>query len=92
MAKSELNRLLEKHSSLTHSEMMKVVSHVQRDEDGWLINTIMIEGQDVAFKFRRKKAYKNLTGACVNLTYYPSTEEVAGIEFEYMKVVRIKVA
>lgn len=92
MAKSELSRLLEKHSSLTHSEMLKVISHVQREEDGWRVNTIMVEGHEVPFKFRRKKAYKNLTGASVNLTYYPFTEEVAGIEFEFMKVVRIKVA
>lgn len=91
MAKSELSKLLEKHSNLTHSEMLKVLSHVQRKEDEWLINTIMVEGYDVPFKFRRKKQYKNLTGALVNLTYYPIVEEIAGLEFEAMKVVRIKV-
>ena len=91
-AKSAVEKLLSKHQSLTHSEMLQVVSHVQRQEGEWLVNTIMVEGTDVPFKFRRKKAYKNLNGAQVNLTYYPTTEEIAGIEFETMKVVRIKVA
>jgi hypothetical protein len=71
---------------------MKVVSHVQRQDDDWFMNTLMIEDVDVPFKFRRRKAYKNLQGARVNLTYYPITEEVAGMEFEAMKVVRIKVS
>lgn len=91
-AKSAVEKLLSKHQSLTHSEMLQVVSHVQRQEGDWLVNTIMVEGLDVPFKFRRKKSYKNLTGARVNLTYYPTTEEIAGMEFETMKVVRIKVA
>lgn len=91
-AKSAVDKLLDKHESLTHSEMLHVVSHVQREEDGWLVNTIMVKDIDVPFKFRRKKAYKNLTGARVNLTYYPSFEDIAGIEFETMKVVRIKVS
>ncbi|WP_343858231.1 hypothetical protein [Aliiglaciecola litoralis] len=92
MAKSTISKLLAKHENLIHTEMMKVVSHVQRTEDGWIVNTIMIEGYDVPFKFRRKKTYKNLVDSYVNLTYYAITEEVAGMEFEAMKVVRIKVA
>ncbi len=92
MAKSNISKLLEKHENLTHSEMMEVVSHVQRQEDEWMINTIMVKGHDVPFKFRRKKSYKNLTSARVNLTYYPTNELIAGMEFEVMKVVRIKVA
>ena len=52
----------------------------------------MIEGCDVAFKFQRKKKYKSLDGAQVNLTYYPQTDTVAGFEIEVMKVVRIKIA
>jgi hypothetical protein len=91
-AKSAVEKLLSKHQSLTHSEMLQVVSHVQRQEGEWLVNTIMVQGIDVPFKFRRKKSYKNLTGAQVNLTYYPIMEEIAGMEFETMKVVRIKVA
>lgn len=72
--------------------MAKVTSHVQRDKDNWVVNTVMIEGCDVPFKYSRKKRYKNLQGQRVNLTYYPSTDTVAGIEFEFMKVVRIKIA
>ena len=92
MAKSEISKLLEKHDNLTHSEMLEVVSHVPRTEGDWIINTIMVKGYDVPFKFRRKKSYKNLNGSRVNLTYYPITEEIAGMEVEAMKVVRIKVA
>ncbi|MEP0356077.1 MAG: hypothetical protein ABJH06_05910 [Paraglaciecola sp.] len=90
--KSDVEKLLDKHDNLTHSEDMSVVSHVQRKDDDWFANTLMIDGTDVPFKFRRRKMYKNLTGARVNLTYYPITEEIAGMEFEAMKVVRIKVS
>ena len=90
--KSEPKKLLKAHDKLVHSEMLKVTSHVQRNTDDWIINTVMVEGCDVPFKFKRKRAYKNLKGARVNLTYYPSVETVAGIDFEVMQVVRIKVA
>ncbi|MDF2178348.1 hypothetical protein P2G88_08800 [Aliiglaciecola sp. CAU 1673] len=86
----KIKKLLEKHPNLVHSEQMKVASHVQREEDDWFVNTIMLEDVDVPFKFRRKKPYKSLKGALVNVTYYPQTEQVAGIDFEYMKVVRIR--
>ena len=33
--------------------------------------------------------YRSLPGSPVNLTYYPKTEQIAGMEFEIMKVVRI---
>lgn len=92
MPKSPVDKLLAEHRQLTHSENVKVVSHVQREEADWLLNTLMIEGVDVPFKYKRKKAYRNLKGARVNLTYYPQSEQVAGIEFESMKVVRIRVA
>ena len=72
--------------------MVKVVSHVQRDTRDWILNTVMIEGCDVPFKYKRKKKYKNIKGQRVNLTYYPAVEAVAGIELEGMNVVRIKVA
>jgi hypothetical protein len=52
----------------------------------------MIEGYEVPFKYKRNKKYKNIQGARVNLTYYPATEQVAGIDMEIMKVVRIKIA
>jgi hypothetical protein len=70
----------------------KVVSHVQRESDGWVLNTIMLEGYDVPFKYRRKKTYRNLQGARVNLTYYPQLEQIAGLDTEIMKVVRIRQA
>jgi len=85
-------KLIKKHQELTHSEMVKVISHVQRDKDEWVLNTVMIEDCEVPFKFKRKQQYKNLKGARVNVTYYPTVEVVAGMDFEIMNVVRIKVA
>jgi hypothetical protein len=90
--KSEIDKLLDKHETLTHSEELVVESHVQRKEEQWFVNTLLVKGYDVPFKFRRKKNYKNLQGARVNLTYYPISEDVAGMQFEAMKVVRIKVS
>ncbi len=89
---SDVKKLLKKNNDLVHSEMQKVVSHTQRNDDGWVLHTIMIEGCDAPFRFRRKQEYKKLVGARVNLTYYATTESVAGIDFEVMKVVRIKKA
>ncbi len=90
--KTDAIKLQKKHQALVHSELQKVVSHVQRDTREWIINTIMIEGCDVPFRFKRKQPYKNVEGRRVNLTYYPSREDVAGMELEVMKVVRIKIA
>ena len=84
------NALTDKHRDLTHSENLRVISHVQREEGDWVRHTLMIEGVDVPFIFRRKQQYQSLKGARVNLTYYRQSEAVAGIEFETMKVVRIK--
>ena len=90
--KSEPEKLLAKHKNLVHTEMLKVTSHVQREAGEWIINTLMVEGCEVRFKYKRKKKYKNIEGQRVNLTYYPDTESVAGIEMEVMTVVRIKIA
>jgi hypothetical protein len=90
--KSDPDQLTKKHKVLTHTDMLKVTSHVQREYGDWIINTVMVEGQDVPFKYKRKKLYKNLQGQRVNMTYYPVTEQVAGMEFEVMNVVRIKIA
>ena len=90
--KTDADKLLKKHQELTHSEMQKVVSHVQRDTKEWVINTLMIEGCDVPFRFKRKQPYKNVQGQRVNLTYYPSQETVAGMAMEIMNVVRIKLS
>ncbi len=87
---SDLKKMLKKNEQLNQLDMATVVSHIQREGDEWIYNTIMLEGYDVPFKYLRKKAYKNLKGARVNATYYPETEQVAGMEFEIMKVVRIK--
>ncbi|MBL4794033.1 MAG: hypothetical protein JKY24_00595 [Pseudomonadales bacterium] len=90
--KSETDKLIAKHSEVTFSEARKVLSHVQRDDEDWNLNTLMIEGCDVPFKYRRKKKYKDLKGAYVNLTYYPMTETVCGLDFEVMKVVKLNLA
>ena len=89
---SDSKKLVKKHDELIHSEMMKVTSHVQREKDDWFINTVMIDGCSAPFKFKRKQEYKNLKGARVNITYYAAVEKVAGLDFEVMNVVRIKVA
>ncbi len=89
---SDASKLVKKHQQLTHSDNVKVTSHVQRQKDDWYLNTILIENCEIPFKYKRKKQYKSLKGARVNITYYPASETVAGMEFEIMKVVRIKVA
>ena len=90
--KSPVKKLLQVHEKLNQSDMMKVESHVQRESGDWLINTLMIEGCSAPFKYKRKQKYKNLKGQRVNLTYYPGTESVAGMEVEVMNVVRIKIS
>ena len=89
--KSSVEKLLKKHPELTHSDNLKVSSHVQRQSGDWIINTLMIENYDVPFKYRRQKIYKNLSGQRVNISYYRSTESVAGIDMEVMKIVRIRI-
>ena len=90
--KNAAQKLIKKHDKLVHSENMKVVSHVQRDDDDWIINTLMLDNIDVAFKYKRKKLYQSLQGQRVNLTYYPDTETIAGFDIEVMSVVRVKVS
>ena len=90
--KSPSDKLLKQHNKLVHTEQIQVVSHIQREQDDWLLNTLMLKGVDVPFKYKRKKMYKSLQGQQVNITYYPDTENVAGFEIEIMKVVRVKVA
>lgn len=90
--KSSIEKIIEKHPETVHSEKKRVLSHVQRQQGEWFINSIMIEGCAVPFKYKRKKKYKDLKGQRVNLTYYPVVESVAGIDFEVMNVVRIKIS
>jgi hypothetical protein len=87
---SDVKKLLKKHGQLNQLDMVKVVSHVQRDKDDWVLNTIMLEGYDVPFQYSRKTAYRSLQGGRVNLTFYPETKSVAGVDFEIMNVVRIR--
>lgn len=90
--KSASDKLIKKHEKLIHTDNIKVVSHVQREEDDWYINTLMIEKVDAPFKYKRKKLYRSLKGQRVNITYYPNTENIAGMEIEVMNIVRVKVA
>ncbi len=83
-------KLTQQHPTLIHTENIKVISHVQRETDDWQLNTLMLDGVNVAFKYKRKKRYKNLKGSRVNITYYPDNEKVAGFDIEIMKIVRIK--
>ncbi|MFT7653807.1 MAG: hypothetical protein ACI9ON_001332 [Limisphaerales bacterium] len=90
--KSDLDKLLKKNDQLNQLDVVKVVSHIQREiENGdWVLNTLLLEGYDVPFRYRRKKKYRSLQGAPVNLTFYPQAEQIAGMEVEMMKVVRIR--
>lgn len=90
--KSSPEKLIKKHKELTQSDMLKVLSHVQRNDGEWIINTLMIESCSAPFRFKRRKGYKNLTGARVNMTYYPDVETVAGFDLDVMNVVRIRVS
>lgn len=92
MTTKSIKRLVDTHRDLVHSENLKVNSHVQREEDDWVLNTIMLENVNVPFKYKRKKLYRSLKGQRVNITYYPSSENVAGFDIEIMNVVRIKVS
>lgn len=88
--KSEPDKLLERHEQLVHSQLRKVNSHVQRESGDWIVNTLMTEGCEVPFRYKRKRMYRSLAGALVNLTYYPASDKVAGIDVEIMNVVRIR--
>lgn len=89
---TEPEKLLQRHRQLVHSDMLKVTSHMQRTEGDWIVNTLMVEGCTAPFRFKRKQAYRKLKGQRVNLTYYPDSETVGGVEFEVMNVVRIRIA
>jgi len=88
--KSDVDKLLKKNDQLNQLDLVKVISHVQREDDGWVVNTLMLEGYDVPFKYSRKKKYRSLQGAPVNVTYYPQIQQIAGMDFEVMKVIRIR--
>lgn len=87
-----IKQFLADNDKLIHSTMQKIASHVQREKEGWFLNTVMVDGIDVPFKYKRKKRYKSLKGARVDMIYYPDTETVAGMDFEVMKVVKINLS
>lgn len=87
---SDPKDLLKQNSELIQSDALKVKSHVQRPQEDWVLHTLMIEGYDVPFRFKRQGKYRTLLGSRVNLTYYPTQEVVAGVSMEIMKVVRVK--
>jgi len=85
-------KLLAENDQLIHTAMKKVSSHRQRRDGDWILNTILIEGSEVPFKYKRRKKYKSLEGACVDIIYYPDKEIIARMEFEFMKVVKINLS
>ncbi len=89
---SSVKKLLQKHQQLIQSDFKKVSSHVQRQEDDWYVNTIMLEGYNCPFIYKRQIKYNSLTGSTVNITYYADKQTVAGFEMDVMRVVRIKVS
>ncbi|AWB67437.1 hypothetical protein C2869_13745 [Saccharobesus litoralis] len=86
----DLDKQLGANPKLVHSVNQKVESHVQREKGDWFLNTLMLEGCNAPFKYKRKKLYQSLKGARVNLTYYPDVESIAGFDIEVMRVVRLK--
>ncbi|NKF50637.1 hypothetical protein G3R49_08640 [Shewanella sp. WXL01] len=88
--KPQAEELLKKHDKLIHSEGLTVESHTQREQGEWFIQTLMLKGYQVPFKYKRTKKYKSLAGQKVSLVYYPAVEQVAGFEVEVMQVVRIR--
>jgi len=87
-----LKKHLDEHNNLVHSTLQKIESHVQRQVGNWIHNTILLAHHDVPFKYKRKKKYRNLKGARVDLLYYAGVEVVAGMEFEVMNVVKINIS
>jgi hypothetical protein len=84
-----LKNLLIENQNLIYTCMQKVESHVQRQQDNWILNTVLINGYDVPFKYKRQRMYRSLKGLRVDLIYYASSEKIAGIDFEMMNVIKI---
>lgn len=91
-ANKQAKQLIEQHQQLTHTDNIKVISHVQRESNEWFVNTLMLEDIDVPFKYKRKKLYKSLNGQRVNITYYPDNETIASFDIEIMRIVRVKIS
>lgn len=89
---TSIKQFLAENEQLIHSRMQKVETHVQRQVGTWIYNTVLLEGHEVPFKYKRQKKYKSLKGARVDLIYYPSVELIANMKFEVMKVVKINIS
>ena len=53
--KTPVDKMLDQHQQLVHSENVSVLSHVQREKEDWVLHTVMIENCDTPFKFKRVK-------------------------------------
>ncbi len=84
-----IKQFLAENDNLVHATMQKVASHVQRQQGDWFLNTVLIDQHDVPFKYKRKRRYQSLKGARVDMIYYADKENIAGVDFECMKVVKI---
>lgn len=87
-----IKKYLAENDKLIHSTMQKVESHVQRQVGNWIHNTVLLADHDVPFKYKRQKKYRSLKGARVDLIYYRNVEQIAGIDFEVMNVVKIHIS
>ena len=63
---SDPKKLVEKNKNLTHSELLKVTSHVQREQGDWILHTLLVEGCDVPFKFKRKGKYLSINNSAAS--------------------------
>jgi len=75
---------------LIHLEGARVVSHRQLKKNDSVLNTLVLEGHDVPFQFRRKTAFRSLLGARVNLSYYPESRTAGDKTFKTMRIVKIR--
>lgn len=83
-------QLLAENDQLVHATMQTVRSHVQRREGDWILNTVMLEGQEVPYKYKRRKKHPSLRGARVDVIFYPDVEVIARMQFDCMRVIRIQ--
>jgi len=75
---SDPKKLIEKNRNLTHSEELKVTSHVQREQGDWVLHTLMVEDCEAPFKFKRKGNYLSLKGARSEYDLVPNERNCRG--------------
>ena len=54
----EAKKLIEQHKKLVHTDNIKVISHVQRESDDWVINTLMLENIMLLLNINEKNYIK----------------------------------